>query len=86
MNETNKELKLLKLKDVNFKEELTKAENEDRLFYVICPTCECVELYYDLKNVHSCLQCDSKYLIKNYLVVLDNLAKEEFGLTRSNWK
>ena len=27
--------------------ELTKAENEDRLFYVICPTCECVELYYD---------------------------------------
>ena len=77
---------MLKIKDVNFKKELAKAKKEDRLFYIICPSCDCVELYYDLKNVHSCLQCDGKYSIKNYFVVLDDLAKKEFGLTRSNWK
>tara|TARA_R110002012_G_C11212561_1_gene561402 strand:- start:130 stop:390 length:261 start_codon:yes stop_codon:yes gene_type:complete len=86
MNKTNKEYKVLKLKELDNKKELVKAEKEDRLFYVICPSCECVELYYNLKNVHSCLQCDSKFLIKNYLVVLEDLAKEEFGLTRSNWR
>ena len=47
---------MIKLKELDSKKELVKAEKEDRLFYVICPSCECVELYYNLKNVHSCLQ------------------------------
>ena len=76
-----------KLKDLDFDRELELAEERNTVFTVICPACECEELYLDLNNVHKCLQCDNKYHLKNYRVGhSDEWAEERYGITRSIMK